>query len=82
MTTFKKFTAFVDVPCEWVSSTYSCEQEVKRLNAENAKLRELVRFIMHRCNDGNPRCDECIEWNYSECVSLQRMRELGIEVEG
>ena len=47
---------------------------------ENAKLRELVRFIMHQCNDGNPRCDECIGWNDGECVALLRMRELGVEV--
>ena len=48
---------------------------------ENAKLRELVRYIMHQCNDGNPRCDECIGWNDGECVALQRMREAGIEVD-
>lgn len=52
------------------------------LLADNAKLRELVRFIMHQCNDGNPRCDECIGWNGGECVALQRMRELGVEVDG
>lgn len=57
------------------------ECEVVRLEAENVKLRELVRFIMHQCNDGNPRCDECIDWNDGECVALQRIRELGIEVD-
>lgn len=51
------------------------------LRKENAKLRELVRFIMHQCNDGNPRCDECIGWNDGECVALQRIRELGMEVD-
>lgn len=50
------------------------------LKAENEKLRRLVRYIMHQCNDGNPRCDECIGWNDGECVALQRMRELGVEV--
>ena len=49
------------------------------LEAENAKLRELVRFIMHQCNDGNPRCDECVGWNDGECVALLRMRELGVD---
>ena len=58
------------------------DADVNQLKAENAKLRELVRFIMHQCNDGNPRCDECIGWNDGECVALQRMRELGIEVDG
>ena len=51
----------------------------RELLAENAKLRELVRFIMHQCNDGNPRCDECIGWNDGECVALLRMRELGVD---
>ena len=50
------------------------------LRNENVKLRELARFIMHQCNDGNPRCDECIDWNDGECVALLRMRELGVEV--
>lgn len=52
---------------------------VEGLEAENAKLRELVRYIMHQCNDGNPRCDECIGWNDGECVALLRMRELGVD---
>ena len=56
------------------------EADNARLRAENDKLRELVLFIMHQCNDGNPRCDECIGWNDGECVALLRMRELGIEV--
>lgn len=54
---------------------------ITRMQAENAKLRELVRYIMHQCNDGNPRCDECIGWNDGECVALLRMRELGVEVD-
>ena len=49
-------------------------------DADSAKLQELARFIMHQCNDGNQRCNECIGWNDGECVALQRMRELGIEV--
>lgn len=69
-------------------------ERIKELAAENAKLREfteeilaentnlrkLVRFVMHQCNDGNPRCDGCIDLNGGECVALQRMREAGIEV--
>ena len=55
-------------------------REVRELKAENAKLRELVRFIMHQCNDGNPRCDECIGWNDGECVALLRMREMGVDL--
>lgn len=45
---------------------------------KSKELRELVRFIMHQCNDGNPRCNECIGWNGGECVALLRMRELGV----
>ena len=56
-------------------------ERARSLQAENAKLRELVHFIMHQCNDGNPRCDECIGWNGGECVALQRMREMGVEVD-
>lgn len=52
---------------------------IVELDAENAKLRELALYIMHQCNDGNPRCNECIDWNDGECVALLRMRELGIE---
>ncbi len=52
----------------------------KDLERENVHLRGLVRYVMHQCNDGNPRCDECIDWNDGECVALQRMRELGVEV--
>lgn len=55
-------------------------ERIVELGAENAKLRELARIIMHQCNDGNPRCDECIGWNDGECVALLRMRELGVEV--
>ena len=41
------------------------------LQAENAKLRELV------CELYEDQCDECDEWKYRD-----RMRELGIEVDG
>ena len=57
------------------------EKMLEQAEAENEQLRKLVRFIMHQCNDGNPRCDECIEWNGGECVALLRMRELGIGVD-
>jgi hypothetical protein len=52
---------------------------IDELCAENEKLRELVRFIMHQCNDGNPQCDECIDWNGGECVALTRMRGMGLK---
>lgn len=55
------------------------EDKYRALAAENAKLLELVRFIIHQCNEGNPRCNECTRWNDGECVALLRMRELGVE---
>ena len=67
---------FAHVPDEVVQDMLNAY--VLELEAETAKLRELARFIMHQCNDGNPRCDECINWNGGECVVLQRMRELGV----
>ena len=48
---------------------------------ENAKLRELVRFALHRCNADNPMCDSCCDGYDGECELEQRMRELGVEVE-
>ena len=64
-----------------VANPFSDSPQVFVPEAENAKLRELVRFIMHQCNDGNPRCSECIGLNDGECVALLRMRELGVEVD-
>lgn len=64
---------------ELVAYAYAMYAAGAKKDAENAKLRELVRFIMHQCNDGNPRCDECVGWNGGECVALLRMRELEIE---
>ena len=54
---------------------------LKHESGQVEKLRELVRYIMHQCNDGNPRCDECIGYNDGECVALLRMRELGVGVD-
>lgn len=67
--------------CDKDALIYLADVQIDELEAENAKLRGLVQFIMHQCNDGNPRCDECIDWNDGECVALQRMRELGVEVD-
>ena len=69
------------VTCDHIPEGDSCGLVVTLIE-QNAKLRALVRFIMHQCNDSNPRCDECIGWNDGECVALLRTRELGIEVDG
>ena len=59
---------------------------IDRLDAENAKLRELVRH-MYECMgnidaDGNYECDSC-EYDNEEgkCDYERRMRELRIEVD-
>ena len=60
--------------------------EVKALEMENAKLRELVRH-MHMCTEHIEGfgvyydCDNCVLDGTRECDFSQRMRELGIEVE-
>lgn len=59
----------------------SLVEYVRQLEGKVDELRELARFIMHQCNDCNPRCDECIGWNGGECVALLRMRELEVEVD-
>lgn len=54
--------------------------------ADNAKLRELVRHLYEcMCNvdmDGNHECDSC-EYNNAEgkCDFERLMRELGVEVD-
>lgn len=51
------------------------DMELERLQAENAKLRELVNKIWH-CVDRSFSCYEC------RLVLQQVMRELGMEVDG
>ena len=76
----KELVAGLDVSTRYLTPEQAVEATLgSDLQAENDKLRELVRFIMHQCNDGNPRCDECIGWNDGECVALLRMRELGVD---
>ena len=56
-----------------------CITRVGQLEAENSKLRELVRDMWH---DGMCECDErgaCAECEYHY---ISRARELGIEVDG
>ena len=55
-----------DVFCEYNDLLLENDQ----LQAENEKLRELVRELYE------DQCDECDEWKYRD-----RMRELGIEVD-
>lgn len=98
MSNFKKLSAYVDVPCEWVSSTYPGEGAVKRLDAEIAKLqakadrqavelnklRELVRDMNECLEHSQPLCKNC-KFQELDCQwfkFITRMAELGIEVDG
>lgn len=78
---YRRSRAFTSAQTDAMAVYCEAERELRELHAENAKLRELVRYIMHQCNDGNPRCSECTDWNGGECVALQRMRKLGVEVD-
>lgn len=40
MQSFKKLSAYADVPCEWASAVAPRNDEIDQLKAENAKLRE------------------------------------------
>ena len=74
------------------------EREVDRLQAENTKLRELVQKMMRFMEDGDwcTTCEVAKECDAQECdaqeqyeedclmrgVFHDRMRELGVEVDG
>ena len=55
--------------CPYCHSPLS-DADVDQLQAENDRLRELVRELYE------DQCDECDEWKYRD-----RMRELGVEVD-
>lgn len=62
-------------PADWQ------DREMERLEAENAKLRELVRDMWEDvCNA--PCCAYCDHSDYDgdKCELRDRMRELGVEV--
>jgi len=83
-------------PCEWNkmgSDGYpfcASSTEVMRLREQNAKLRELVQDMWEGYND--PRCEECHLKDTPTCADcpicareaavIDRMRELGMEVDG
>lgn len=62
---------------------------VDEMEAENAKLRELVRELYNRLNDSDENCGECRSscdydaWNFGDpkCIYAKRVRELGIGVD-
>ena len=61
---------------EWVTAN-----EYRKLMAENAKLREMVRISIEYCNSGT--CDECpIQGEDGSCPYADMAHELGVEVDG
>lgn len=55
------------------------DRRIDSLGAENAKLRELVRYA-YECavHSSHETCDECKEWN-GGCILADRMCELGVD---
>jgi len=53
-------------------------ERCKEKEVENARLRELVRFALLRCNADNPMCDACTDGYDGVCELEQRMFELGV----
>jgi len=72
-----------------VTKTFVTQEKygpIERLEAENAKLRELCGDLFDRLMDKDEHCGECRSqcehdaWNFGDpkCVYAKRMRELGI----
>lgn len=64
--------------CDKDALIYLADVRIDELEAENAKLRELVRDMWR---DGMCECDERGACATCEYGYLDRMRELGIEVD-
>lgn len=62
-------------------NAYDAIEQVRRLIAENAKLRELVRIAIKYCDSST--CDGCpIQGESGSCPYWDMARELGVEVDG
>lgn len=69
--------SFSEAQVEAMAAYCQAEHDLKQLQQENAKLRELVRDMW---NEGMCECDErgaCAECEYHY---TDRMRELGVDV--
>ena len=69
--------SFSEAQTEAMAAYCQAEHDLKQLQQENAKLRELVRDMW---NEGMCECDErgaCAECEYHY---TDRMRELGVDV--
>ena len=71
--------SFSEAQVEAMAAYCQAEHDLKQLQQENAKLRELVRDMWNEgmCECGSRgKCARC-EYGYPD-----RMRELGVEVDG
>ena len=63
---------------EAADTIWELRDDLQRSNAENAKLRELLRAA-YNCTNAGPRCLEC-RIVAGGCTLLSAVRELGVEV--
>lgn len=69
------------VVCEGGTCEFVPKRELDASEAENAKLRELVRIAVKHCDSGT--CDGCpIQGESGSCPYSDMARELGVEVDG
>lgn len=83
MSSFKKLSAYTDVPCEWVSAAVPLNDKIDQLKDENAKLRELVRIAIEYCVNGYcAEEDECpLYESRHSCRLHAEARDLGVDVD-
>jgi len=81
-TQYRRTREFSKAHTDVMAMYCDAERDLKELQAENAKLRELVRYA-YECaiHSDHATCDDCRRMN-SSCILADRMRELGIEVDG
>jgi len=70
-TQYRRTREFSKAHTDVMAMYCDAERDLKESQAENAKLRELLAELYEE------QCDECDRWKYRD-----RMRELGIEVDG
>ena len=69
---------FAEAQTDAMSVYCDAERDLKDLQAENDRLRELVKAA-YRCIRANVSCEEC-RLVCSGCTLQTAMRELGVEV--
>ena len=75
----KRSRQFAEAQTSVMSVYCDAERDLKELQAENAKLRELLRAA-YNCTNAGPSCLEC-RMIAGGCTLLSAMREMGVEVD-